>query len=117
MVQGHTQYPTKTLDNFQRHQSLDSGAPSVSSRGRGEGLTPPTAGPSRGGGTAAAGSERGGGGAAAAEAVKPKAATGSIQREGAAAASNRPKGVTRSYKEEANSNRPIGPYKAVRYLT
>ena len=23
----------------------------------------------------------------------------------------------RSYKEEANSNRPIGPYKAVRYLT
>ena len=26
-------------------------------------------------------------------------------------------GVTRSYKENANSNRPIGPYKAVRYLT
>ena len=26
-------------------------------------------------------------------------------------------GVTRSYKEKANSNRPIGPYKAVRYLT
>ena len=26
-------------------------------------------------------------------------------------------GVTRSYKEEANSNRPIGPYKAVWYLT
>ena len=25
--------------------------------------------------------------------------------------------VTRSYKEKANSNRPIGPYKAVRYLT
>ena len=23
----------------------------------------------------------------------------------------------RSYKEKANSNRPIGPYKAVRYLT
>ena len=28
-----------------------------------------------------------------------------------------PEGVTRSYKEKANSNRPIGPYKAVRYLT
>ena len=27
------------------------------------------------------------------------------------------KGLTRSYKENANSNRPIGPYKAVRYLT
>ena len=26
-------------------------------------------------------------------------------------------GVTRSYKEKANSNRPIVPYKAVRYLT
>ena len=26
-------------------------------------------------------------------------------------------GVTRSYKEKANSNRPIGPYKAARYLT
>ena len=25
--------------------------------------------------------------------------------------------VTRSYKEEANSNRPIGPYMAVQYLT
>ena len=96
VVQGHTQYPTKTLDHFQRHQSLDSGAPSVNSRGRGEGLTRPTAGPSRGGETAAAGSERrGGGGAAAAAAageVTPKAATGSIQREGAAAASTRTKG-------------------------
>ena len=29
----------------------------------------------------------------------------------------RVRGVTRSYKEKANSNRPIGPYKAVRYLT
>ena len=26
-------------------------------------------------------------------------------------------GVTRSYKEKANSNRPVGPYKAARYLT
>ena len=26
-------------------------------------------------------------------------------------------GVTRSYKEKANNNRPVGPYKAVRYLT
>ena len=25
--------------------------------------------------------------------------------------------VTRSYKEKANSNRPVGPYKAARYLT
>ena len=25
--------------------------------------------------------------------------------------------VTTSYKEKANSNRPVGPYKAVRYLT
>ena len=83
VVQGQTQNPTKTLDNFQRSQALDSGAPSVNSRGRGEGPPPPTAGPSRGGKIAAVGSERA---AAAAGAVQQKAAAGSTKREGAAAA-------------------------------
>ena len=37
--------------------------------------------------------------------------------EGGGVGRGRGGGVTRSYKEKANSNRPIGPYKAVRYLT
>ena len=58
VVQGQTQNPTKTLDNSQRSQVLDSGAPSVNSRGRGKGLPPPKAGSSRSGKIAVVGSER-----------------------------------------------------------